>query len=421
MPLHPAFVDQLSRRIAAYTGGDITDRLRIAAGLRADESPGDGWQERVATYMLEDVRRRLAEPAGNRYDYLHREVTRVLHDGSRISVSAEDGPGFVHEGQAAGDASRVFYAAAAVIEPDAQDLAAPLALERQRTARFAGAVRVLGAFPEDQTQRVGQFQRWATEAERLRNAPAGSERLEDRTRLAADFDQELKHWAGVRRDNPRTSKRSPEDSLRNGAALSEVGRVKSELAQELGIADAIAGIELPPSDRFEGPMVEGLTAAVAERTGRSEDEVVQLLCSTGGHGDQWGTVSRLLISDEALAQADQDGREPRAAVKHAMQDEFSTYYGNPDKKQDLAPEVVGRRIIEAGVATASRHGIEVSRPDPTLDATMAQASAGMAPAGSRSAYPALTDAESSALGAVLGQQDTSKSVTRSDKSDGHTY
>jgi hypothetical protein len=324
----------------------------------------------------------------------------------------------VPDGRAATDAAGVFYAAADVVEPAAQELGAPLALERQQHARYAGAVRLLQAFPEDQTQRVGQFQLWATEAERLRDMPAGNRRLEDRDRLAVEVDQKLLRWAGANPDDPRTNQRSPEDSLRSGAAMSEVRRVKPALADELGIADVLQGIRVELRDRFEGRMVDGLATAVADRTGRSDTDVVKLLCSMDRHSDQWATVSRLLVSDEAMARAGEYGPRCRSEVKYAMLGEFRQHYGNPDREATLTPEEVGSRIVDAGETVAGNYGVDVSPPDPDLDATMLTAYAGMSVAGS---VPPMTADEEATVAAVESGQKYQATVTRGEPPQSKAY
>jgi hypothetical protein len=390
---HPAFVDELTRKIVTYTGGDVADATRIAAALNTAE---DRLPERIADLVLEDVRRQdIRTWTPSQHDRLRRATVRNLSE-EWIGVASSEGLRYVSNERAVASAQKAFADAVAVVEPEALAAGLPRALERDKAARFAPALRTLRGIPFEDRLNVRELEALLRTAEWARAEESAG------PRALADVDKKLRWMAGDREYEPSSSTREPEQTLRDGNAVDWAQRIRPAFTEALGIADVTENLDVQLPDRFAGRMASGLTTSIAERSGRSEQDVADVLRAAGD--TQWRTASRLLVPDDSLRQLDDVPlAEARFFVVDAMRTEFSKAYGNPDEWPESSPEEVGAKIAAAATQAAERLGVQLPDPsgpavDPGLDDPMRLANAGMERPGQT--YRPLTDQETETIAAV---------------------
>ena len=373
--LPPEFVDVLANRLAHYTGQSLQEiRPTVEYG-------GDALAERMADVMLQDVRRHVG---GAHAEYLtarHRLVESL--DAEFRTVSDGAGTDVQQRQRARADAERVFAVAVDVVDPVAVSVATPRALERQLEARTAGARGLLRGLPEDRMPTLEEVGGWMRDAERLN--PAGGDRRSDERRdgdrqeFVGRVGKALLRAAGDHNYEPRSSTRDRTETLRGGIARVLVRRRLPAFAAALGQPLQPGDLDQLPYG-IEGGMADGLVRSIAERSGGSEEEVLDRLGEAADRSgsretDQWPTAGRLLVPAEALEHVDEyEPRDVGWRVVYAMQDEFARHYGNPDRMPTLTPEEVGAAIVAAGAETAENFGARLPQRDPALEAALNAAS-----------------------------------------------
>ena len=367
------FLDVLSWRIAEYTGRH-DDEVRTAVNHAGDRLPAV-----MADLMLRDFR----VHGGDESDP-DREWIRVRHDTARRRLIAQLGVDLASGAPAGGtaiqrrqqariEAERVFGKAVDVVDPIALQCGVPRTVALQREALVAAGLASLRGLPADRVPDSDAVDRWLAAMEEL-HGPGGDDRavrffenLEggrppDGQRLVADVDKALRRAAGDGEYEPRTSTREPDLTLRDGIAVRKAELSRAELAAAYGYPDALDDVDGTLPDRFEGRMAAGFAQAIAARTGRSEAEVIDTLCSVGQRPGtqrhQWHAARRLLVPDESLEGVDDvDPRHVGELIVEAMRDEMRRHYGDPDRTPDQPADQVGARIAAAGAELARDLGV----------------------------------------------------------------
>jgi hypothetical protein len=352
------FVDVLAQRLAEYSGRDYPD-VRATVMYAGDDLP-----VRIADLMLADARDHAADEsnpqqARNQVEYqgarrrLIEMMRPVAGDGSGTEIQVRQ--------HARADAERVFALAVDVVEPVAVDIGVPQALERQRETRIAAALSTLRGLPAARMLAPLTLREWLKDADLLTDP-----KLDDGARdrggrlLMHEIDLRRLLAAGYQVYESKANPRSPDETIRDGVAIAWSNATRAEFTDALGVA-SVLGPALTP-DRVAPRIVAGLVRSIAERTGTSEQELLERLCTAGGDDlrgeDQWLTASRLLVPDESLRQSGQvEPARARELITEALRTEFSRQYGDPDRSPDWSPEEGGARIAAAGAELAASLGI----------------------------------------------------------------
>ncbi|MEV5966343.1 hypothetical protein AB0L70_31540 [Kribbella sp. NPDC051952] len=363
MPTPPqVFVDVLAQRLADYSGRDYAD-VRATVMYAGDELP-----VRIADLMLADARDHAADesnPQQARNQLEYESARRRLIEVVQGQVRPEVGDGIRTEVQARQHAravaERIFALAVDVVEPIAVDIGVPQALERQRETRIAAALGTLRGLPAARMLAPLTLREWLKDADRLTDPKLDDGARDRGGRLLAN-DIELRRMvaAGYQVYESKANPRSPDETIRDGVAIAWSNRTRAEFTEALGVASVLGPPQTP--ERLAPRMVTGLVQSIAERTGTSEQELLERLCTAGGEHlrgeDQWRTVSRLLVPDESLQQADEvEPSHARQLITDALRTEFSRQYGDPDRSPEWSPEEGGARITTAGAELAASLGI----------------------------------------------------------------
>ncbi|WP_134123986.1 hypothetical protein [Kribbella kalugense] len=373
------YVKVLAQRLADYSGGDL------AAVRAAVQYAGDDLPSRITELMLNDMRDHVEDQGNPAYLNEYQSVRRRLLDAMRVQVARVRrepvGTAVLQQQGAREDAEQTFAEALRVADPVAVGIEVPRALELQHSARIAAGLDPLAALPAGQSPSAETVGRWLTESERL-SAPGHDDA--DRQRFVTEVDRVLRRAAGDAQYEPRSNTRESEPTLRDGVAVAwargarlELGRVFEE-AGALGEERVLGDPALAVPERFEGRMVDGLAAAIGERTGRSAQEVLDVMCAAGGPDardhDQWHAARQFLAPEASLARVQHvDPPYARWLVVDAMREELKRHYGTPDREPSISPEEVGARMAAEGAQTAENLGVgpaSAIEHDADLDAAM---------------------------------------------------
>jgi hypothetical protein len=317
---------------------------------------------------------------------------RLRQDLLAVGNSAADGPGpgLVAVQQARADAEQVFSRAVGAVQPMATALGEPRAVAADRSARIESALTSLSGLPADRLGRetVGG---WLADAEQraelIRSDPQS--RDENVSAFTATVDRDLQRAAGdVDRETNRRLRFGSVDvdpTFRDGTAVAWTSQARPEILGRLGLPDELADATTGAApDRFEGQVVAAFADSLAEHTGRSQAEILDVLRAADPDRDttQFIAARRLLVPDDQLARLGPDNAH-RAGLEiaWAMHDEFRRAFQDREDRREpgRSAESIGSAVAAAAVRTRDGWGLgpasgeraAVGRDaDPALQATV---------------------------------------------------